>query len=104
MFADKSADELKRLVPKLKELNVSTNYDLLLKSELYEKKYKIEFNESKIPSLMQEKYILVPSYSFSGEVLDTSIKQEHEVGTKRYVLSIGEPEKRYKMAFSNANA
>ena len=100
-YATKAMNRLKKLVGELDNINVKTSYDLLLDSELYEKNYRIEFNDSKIPFLLEEKYILVPSYSYSGEVRDTSILQEHEVGTENYVLSVQEPVKKYKLVLSN---
>lgn len=101
-YALKSSNHLKRLVPQLNSLNVSTDYDLLLKSELYESKYRICLNEDKLPQLMESKYILVQSYTFSGEIKETSILQEHSVGSKKYVLSIGSPKRQFKLARVNA--
>ena len=57
-YAEKAKKRLLALSVKLKDINVKTNYDMLLQSELYESKYRICLNEDKIPSLMQEKYIL----------------------------------------------
>ena len=100
-YATKAMNRLKKLVGELDSINVKTSYDLLLDSELYEKNYRIEFDDNKIPFLLEEKYILVPSYSYNGEVRDTSILQEHEVGTENYVLSVQEPVKKYKLVLSN---
>ena len=96
IYAYKSSNKLKKIVSQLKDINVSTEYNMLLNSELYEKTNKIEFDENKKPFLMQEKYIYVPSYGFNGKEKETSILQEHEIGTKEYFLSVGEPEKQYK--------
>lgn len=95
-YAYESSNKLKRLSSQLKDINVKTDYDMLLKSELYDKKYKIEFNEDKIPFLKEEKYILMPSYGFDGQQKETSIMQEHNIGSSNYILSVGEPEKQYK--------
>lgn len=100
-YATKSMNDLKKLVVKLNDINVKTDCELLCQSELYERNYKFSFNESKIPFLMEEKYILVPSYSYSGEIIDTSILQEHEIGTNEYMLSVGEPQKKYKLVMAN---
>ena len=101
-YYNKSSDNLKRLVSKLNDLNFETDYKLLLQSEMYERKYKIEFNESKLPSLIEEKYILLPSYNYSGEIKDTSLLQEHIIGSHEYELSIGSPTKKLKLVHSNA--
>ena len=102
LYHTKSSHDLKRLVPKLNDLNIKTDYNLLLQSEMYERKYKIEFNDNKIPSLMEEKYILLPSYNYSGEIKDTSLLQEHIIGSREYELSIGTPAKTLKLVHSNA--
>ncbi len=102
MYATMSTKKLKKLVTELKELNIKTDYDLLLKSVLYDKKYKISFNKDKIPFLMEEKYILVPTYNFNGQIKDTPILQEHEMGTRQYILSVSSPAKSYRLVLSNA--
>ena len=89
---------LHELVIELKELHINTDYDLLLKSELLEKKYKVQINKENVLSLIENKYILVPTYDFNGNVKTTSILQEHEIGTSDYVLSIGSPKKELKLA------
>lgn len=98
MFGDLDKNEairkLKKLVVQLNDLNLSTDFDLLLQSELYEKKYKFEVNEKILPSLIEKKYVLVPTYDYRGEIQETSIEQEHVVGSKTYVLSIGSPSKK----------
>ena len=101
-YATMSTHNLRKLATDLRNLHVMTTYDLLLQSSLYHKKCKITFNESKLPFLKEEKYILVPSYSYSGEVRDTSILQEHEFGTKEYILSTGEYKKEYKKVLVRA--
>ena len=101
-YKEKSIERLKLLVLKLKDLYINTDYDLLLESSLQERKYKVHLNESKIPEMIEHKYILVPTYDFNGNVKNTSIDQEHIVGTNNYVLSIGSPKKELKLAYSNA--
>ena len=96
----KIKNNLKKLVSKLNDINIATDYDLLKQSELYERKYKIEFNESKIPIIMENKYVLVPSYNYKGDVKDTSILQEHFVGSKDYILSVGSPSKKLTLVNS----
>ena len=101
IYEEKSRERLKILVSKLKDLNVDTDYKLLIESELQEKKYKIHLNESKIPEIIENKYILVPTYNFNGNIKHTSINQEHIVGTNEYILSIGTPKKELKLVYSN---
>ena len=44
---------------------------------------------------------MVPSYTFNGDIKDTSVLQEHIIGSKEYVLSLGSPKKVWKPAYSN---
>lgn len=97
---DKALNNLRELSVKLKSINVDTDSNLLLETKEYKSKYKIRLNESKIPYILQEKYILVPSYDYD-EIKDTSLLQEHIIGSKKYVLSKGSPQKKLKLAYSN---
>ena len=96
----KSSKDLETLVSQLESLNLSTDYQSLKKGEVYEKKYHVTLNEDKFPCLLQEKYFLVPTFGFHGEMRETSLLQEHEMGAKEYVLSIGSMKKAYQVAYS----
>ncbi len=104
IYAYKAIPQLKKLSVMLGDINVKTNYDMLLESELYEKKYTIEKNDNKSISLSEKKYIYVPSYGFDGQEKDTSILQEHDIGSSVYTLSVGEPEKQYRRVLVNNHA
>ena len=93
-YATKAAKRLKKLVSALEDINVKTEYQLLLDSVLYAKEYKVERN-NKGTFLKEEKYIYVPSFNYNGDIRDKSILQEHALGTDVYVLSIGECQKQY---------
>ena len=103
-YALTASTRLKNLSLKLDDINVKTNYDMLLESELYEKKYTIEKNDDKLISLFEKKYIYVPSYGFDGKEKETSILQEHDIGSSVYTLSVGEPEKQYRRVLVNNHA
>ena len=96
----KADRNLKILASQLKDLNISTDYNLLLKSELYEKKTKVILNEEKFPQMIQSKYILVPTYNYNGDIKEVSIEQEHVVGSKEYVLSLGKPSRAHSFAYA----
>ncbi len=97
-FHKKEAKErLLKLVSLLRENNINTDYDLLLKSDMYYKKYNIRLNEDKLVEVLESKYILIPTYNYNMKVTDTSILQEHVVGSSEYVLSLGSPEKKLKL-------
>ena len=103
IYKVRAEDRLKKLVPKLQDINVSTSYDKILQSELYEKRYHFEFNRGRLPQLLEEKYILVPSYdpySSDHQDRDVSILQEHVVGSKEYSLSVGSPSKQYRLSLA----
>lgn len=102
-YKEIAINKIKQLVTLLKDINVDTSYDLLLESEVYEKKYKIHINEDKILEVISSKYILVPTYDFNGEIRDTSILEEHIVGSNDYILSIGSPEKKLKLVYANSS-
>jgi len=92
-----SIQELKSLVILLQNINVNTNYELLLKSYKYHTEYKLEFDESKAPYIIQEKYINIPIYD-NGNEKEVSLVQEHIIGSKSYTLSYGSPKKVLKLA------
>lgn len=92
---------LKRLVQEFNILNIDTNYDLLLKSELYHEKYHLRLNDEKLPIILESKYILMPTYNFKGNIKDTSLLQHHVVGSKTYVLSLGTHQKERKLVYNN---
>lgn len=90
--------DLKTLVPKLQDACIHTEYDMLLNSEVYDRKYKIKFNKNKLPQILESKYILVPTHGFDGNETETSVLQEHVIGTRNYELSIGSPEKKKSLS------
>ena len=101
VFSIKSELALRDLVRKFKDNNFNTSFELLKESELYDKKYEIRLNENKIPEMIQSKYILVPYQDYIGNINKASLLQEHIMGSKEYVLSLGSPKKVYKPALSN---
>ena len=101
IYADVDSGRLKDLSTKLNDIGVKTDYDMLLKSEMYEKNYKVETSSDKLVTLSQKKYIYVPSYDFNGKEKETSILQEHDIGTNIYSLSVGEPDKQYRRVLIN---
>lgn len=85
--------KLLKLSDELNNINISTDYDLLLKSVYYDHKVKINLDENKLPIITSKKYVLVPTHSYSGEIEEVSIEQEHIVGNEEYILSVGTPQK-----------
>ena len=97
IFKEKSDSDLKKLIPQLNQLNISTNFEKILKSEEYEREYKLQKEDGKLPEFQEHKYIMMPCYDlYSGNNnadREVSIHQEHVVGSKQYVLSLGSPTK-----------
>lgn len=91
--------ELRLLSLMLKNININTNSKLLLNSYSYQTNYSISFD--KIPQLEQKKYIIIPVIE-NGEEKELSVLQEHIIGTSKYILSVGEPDKLFKLALSQA--
>lgn len=100
-YKEEAESKLKDLLSQLKDLYINTDFDLLLKSELYKKQYQIKLNEKKLPYILESKYIMVPTYDSNGKMMDTSFLQEHVVGSDEYVLSLGSPTKVLKLAYSS---
>ena len=96
-----SEKDLRKLALQLQELDVRTDYSLLKESELDGKEYEIRLNEKKIPQIVEKKYVLVPSYDYKGDIIDTSIEQEHVVGSNNYVLSLGSKKRKKQTVFAN---
>ncbi|MFA5602876.1 MAG: hypothetical protein WDA21_04045 [Bacilli bacterium] len=91
-YKDEALKYLTILSHQLKEINIDTTRELLLDSEEYCTKYK-----RKSLHILQEKYIMVPTYN---DEKDISVLQEHIIGSKEYILSIGSPTKVYKPAYA----
>lgn len=87
---------IKYLLPKLHSININTDKELLSKSYKYHTDYEIITEEKAFPRVKQEKYIMVPVYE-NGEEKEVSVLQEHIIGSNKYELSIGEPQKVLKL-------
>lgn len=61
LVKETSIFELLYLLSSLSQININTNYELLLNSYKYETEYEFEFNKSSFPHLIQKKYIMVPA-------------------------------------------
>lgn len=87
--ADNAYSDLAELASKLSKRDFNTTPDLIKESVLTDTEYE--------PLFMLKKYILVPNLIGIGkDIKETSILQEHLIGSKDYILSIGSPVKSYK--------
>lgn len=90
--------DLQRLSKKLEALNIDTTGALLMDAYKYKTEYEFD-SDSKIPLLVQKKYINIPS----NDDKEVSLLQEHVVGSHIYTLSKEKPSKQmaFKPAFSH---
>ena len=97
----RATESLKLLSSRLKDINVNTNHELLLKSYNYKTEYKVKFNDYLLPYVEQNKYISVPTIE-NGEEKETSLLQEHIIGSRKYALSYGSPKEKkvLKLAYN----
>ncbi len=103
MYRERAKSDLFVTLQCLRGLGVNTDYEFLLDSYAYESKYHFTFNMKKLPILLESKYIMVPSYGFDGDVKETSVLQEHVVGSKNYVLSLESPKREFRPVPIRAN-
>ena len=89
-FEELAQRHLGLLSSELSKINIKTSLPLLLDSKEYHREYKIISNEEGIQGIIQRKYINIPTYD-NGTITETSILQEHQLETKKYVLSLGHP-------------
>lgn len=77
------------LIPELGSINVPTEVNNILDSQVYKTEYKTDFKEKKVE---QKKYINIPVKNASGES-EISVCQEHILGSDQWDLSVGSPTK-----------
>ena len=97
---DLAKTELEYLVERLKELNIQTDVDFLLNSKVYHREYKLKKDGPK--GVIRNRYINIPSYDYRGDEVMTSVKEEHMLATRDYILSVGEPEVKEEKVFQKA--
>ena len=73
---------------KLQDLDLTTDYDLLLKSRVNKRRINFALNEHHIPSLNIMKTIDVPAQDTNGDINNVSLVQNHIIGSKDYVLTL----------------
>ena len=81
-------------------VNIDTTVEALMNAEVYHKKYKLATEGA--PGIIRERYFNLPIKNALGEDDETSVKEEHLIGSKKYVLSLDKPveQKKYKLAYS----
>lgn len=92
----RSLYELKLLCASLNNIGIDTSTDLLLQSKPYHTSYKLNHEKGKIPYVLEEKYIMIPTV-YGDDEQDVSLLQEHKIGSSHYSLSKGSPAKKLKL-------
>ena len=92
---ESAIDSIRDLSYQFNNQNINTTPELLLNSYVYHKKYKLAMNGK--AGVIRERYINVPTYGFNNEISESSILEEHKIGSREYVLTLGSPKK--QMAF-----
>lgn len=98
---ERAEEELRKLALQLNNLNISVNLDDLKEAVIYHKKYRLRKDGK--PGVIRERYIEVPVSDSNNINRDSaSIKEEHVMGSRNYVLSLDTPKKQmvYRKAFS----
>lgn len=90
MTMESAQRNLSSLVKELRRSCIRTDEEAILESRKYKSEYNVNF-DSRVPSLEQKKYFMVPIHDEIVGDKEISIMQEHIVGTREYVLSLGEP-------------
>ena len=91
-YKDYAIADLKKLAQQLRNQNIDVTYENLLKSNVYHRKYKLDMEGA--PGIIRERYINVPIYDYNGMKATTSILEEHRIGSRKYVLTLGSPKKK----------
>lgn len=101
-YKQRADERLNELVDTLNDNDIKTDNHLIRQSTCYNKIYNLQINNKAIPQILESKYIYVPMYNFKGNVINTSLLQEHIIGTNEYTLSLGSPIKVLKKAYTMA--
>ena len=85
--AEKANKLLKNLVDQLNYEHIDISFEQLLEAKETRRKYKIKFNEKRLPSLVEEKHILIPTQAQTNNASNIFILQEHTLGSSEWTLS-----------------
>ena len=98
---EEADDKLRELVSLLNSININISLDNLKDSSIYQTNYHLRKN-GKV-GIIRDRYISIPMESNNNfNDKDISIKEEHVVGSRKYILSMDAPKRQlvYKKAFN----
>lgn len=94
-------DRLNSLASSFSKINIYTDADSIKNAYLYKTKYKlVRYDKS---GILQTKFIMLPTTG-TLNADEVSLQQDHIIGSREYVLSIGEPKKETSKILSRAIA
>lgn len=81
-------------------MNINTSVEGIMNAEVYQKNYKLA-TDGRV-GVIRERFIDLPITNALGEEDTTSVKEEHLIGSKKYVLTLDKPveQKEYKLAYN----
>lgn len=83
-----------------REMNINTSVEDIMNAEVYQKNYKLA-TDGRV-GILRERFIDLPITNALGNEDVTSVKEEHLIGSKKYVLTLDKPveQKEYKLAYN----
>lgn len=96
-----ACERLEELSALLQKINIYTSPDLLKQATAYKTQYEISKEDGTSPRIIQKKYMMVPTNGLLNSD-ETSLQQEHTIGSRQYVLSIGTPKESRALNFLGA--
>ena len=86
LLKNKAQQDLNVLASQLQDIFVRTDKELLQDAYKYKTEFELDCESSKIPNILQKKYIMVPVHN-DWDNNERSLVQEHIIGSKEYFLS-----------------
>ena len=81
-------------------MDINTSVEGIMNAEVYQKNYKLA-TDGRV-GILRERFIDLPITNALGNEDVTSVKEEHLIGSKKYVLTLDKPveQKDYKLAYN----
>lgn len=99
-YKDRAYYELILLSEILREYGLDISPEQMMKAKIYNKKYKLAMDGR--VGIIRDRYFEMPFTDKTGEEKQTSVKEEHILGTKKYVLTLDKPTEQteYELAYN----
>ena len=99
-YKERALYELIILSKLIEEMGINISVEQMMKANVYKKKYKLAIDGR--VGIIRERYFEVPFTDILNKERMTSVKEEHILGSKKYLLSLDQPteQKEYKLAYN----